>query len=140
MDRPAEGLTAPEPPTGPDPDRRRPRDLALLLLAIGSHPPRARARDQQADRAGGALLRHVLDRLAALDPDPDSLDTALAAIVAEVGGPTGPTRGVCSQLRQEWDDLRAAPDAWGWLVAEALECTRRGDDTGPRRGRSCAAP
>src|SRR5205823_15084165 len=94
MDRPAEALTSEE---------RRPRDLALLLLAIGTDPPRARARDQQADRAGAALRREVLDRLAALDPEPADLDAALASIVAALGEPTGPTRGVCSQVRHEWD-------------------------------------
>lgn len=114
------------PDDNDDPPPRRPRDMALLLLAIGTEPPRARARDQQADRAGGALRRLVLNRLAALDPEPDGLDAALAAVVAELGEPTGPARGVCSQVRREWDDLCAAPGAWAWLVSEAID--RSGDD------------
>ena len=132
MDRPTEDLT-------PD-DGRRPRDLALLLLAIGVDPPRERARDQQADRAGGDLRRRVLDRLAALDPEPEAIESALAAIVVEFGDPTGPTRGVCSQLLQEWEQTRVSPGAWSWLLSEAIENADRGDE--PRRGkrRPRAAP
>lgn len=123
-------------------ERHRPRDLAVLLLAIGADPPRVRARDQQADRAGADLRRRVLDRLAALDPDPDpeALGQALAAIVAEFGEPTGPTRGVCSQWRQEWEQTLASPGAWAWFLAEALERTKAGDEPGPKRGRSRGAP
>ncbi len=132
MDRPPEGLNRDA--------GRRPRDLALLLLAMGTDPPRARARDQQADRAGADLRRRVLDRVAALDPEPDALDAALAAIVAGFGDPTGPTRGVCSQVRREWEETLASPGAWPWLIAEALERTGRGDDPGPRRRSSRGAP
>jgi hypothetical protein len=114
---------------------RRPRDLALLRLAAGTEPPRARARDQQADLAGGALLRVVLDRLAALDPDPDGLDAALASIVAELGEPTGPTRGVCAQVRDEWAQLLAAPSGWDWLLSEAVERSALGDEPRPTRRR-----
>jgi hypothetical protein len=134
VDRPTEGVTPVEA------GGRRPRDLALLLLAIGADPPRARARDQQADRAGGALRQRVLDRLAALDPEPSELDAALAAIVAEFGAPTGPTRGVCSQVRQEWDQALASPGAWAWLLAEALERTARADGPDPGRRRARGAP
>jgi hypothetical protein len=77
--------------------RPRPRDLALLLLAASNLPPRARARDQQTNLAGLALRRGVLDCLAALDPEPKDLESALMTIVAELGEPTGPTRGVCTQ-------------------------------------------
>ena len=114
---------------------RRPRDLALLLLAIGTDPPRLRARDQQADVAGAALRQRVLDRLAALDPEPADLDAALASIVAVFGDPTGPTRGVCVQLRREWDEAVAAPGAWAWLIAEALDRTERGEAPLTGRGR-----
>jgi hypothetical protein len=95
--------------------------MALLLLAIGGGPPRDRARDQQADLAGSDLHRRVLDRLAALDPEPDDCEAALASIVAEFGEPTGPTRGVCVRIRQEWDECRGSPEAWAWLLTEALE-------------------
>jgi hypothetical protein len=134
VDRPTEGLT-PEPDTG-----RRPRDLAVLLLAIGTDPPRARARDQQADRAGAELRRRVLDRLAALDPEPDAIESALAAIAAAIGEPTGPTRGVCSQILQEWEQTRVAPGAWAWLVSEAVRCSGRGDGPGRGQGRRHGAP
>ena len=120
----------------------RPRDLAVLLLAIGTGPPRARARDQQADLAGGELLRNVLDRLAALDPEPDEVDQALTRIVTELGDPTGPTRAVAATIRHEWDDARHVPGYWAWLVSEALEKTLRDGEPGreSRRGRSRGAP
>jgi hypothetical protein len=115
----------------PDPDDspRRPRDLALLLLAAGGDPPRQRARDQQADRAGAALRRRVLDRLAALDPEPQGCEAALARIVAEFGEPSGPTRGVCGLILREWESARLSPGYWAWLLAEALAA---GDERGDR--------
>lgn len=100
---------------------RRPRELALLLLAIGGGSPRQRARDQQADLAGSELHRRVLDRLAALDPEPGDCEAALARIVSEFGDPTGPTRGVCLGVRQEWEECRATPSAWAWLLSQAIE-------------------
>ena len=109
---------------------QRPRDLALLLLAIGGGLPRQRARDQQADLAGTDLHRRVLDRLAALDPEPDECEAALAGIVTEFGDPTGPTRGVCLRVLQEWDEARHSSEVWAWLLAEALEA---GEGTPKRR-------
>ena len=44
----------------------QPAEWAILLLALGGDPPRQRARDQQADRAGGSLRLIVLDRLSAM--------------------------------------------------------------------------
>lgn len=111
---------------------RRPRDLAMLLLASGDGPPRARARDQQADLAGLALRRCILDRLAALDPEPEELETALAAIVAAFGEPTGPTRGVALAILQDWESARVGPGFWSWLLNEAIEAGR---DDRPRRKR-----
>jgi hypothetical protein len=127
-------MAAAEPdPEDANPSLMRPRDLALLLLATSHEPPRARARDQQADRAGGALRRRVLDRLLE-DPEPEVLEVALAAIVAAFGEPSGPTRGVCSMFRQEWAESRLAPGYWTWLLSEAVA---RGDgERGPRRRRS----
>jgi hypothetical protein len=124
MDEPAESLI----------EVRRPRDLALLLLAIGTDAPRARARDQQADRAGSELRRRVLDRLAALDPEPGTLDETLATIIADFGEPTGPTRGVCASVREEWIQANSTPQAWSWLLQEALVISDRGGE--PRRRRS----
>jgi hypothetical protein len=88
----------------------RPRDLALLLLASGDLRPRQRARDQQADHAGLALKRRVLDRIAALDPEPADLEATLARIVEEMGPPLGPTRAIAVTIRDEWQDARAAPE------------------------------
>jgi hypothetical protein len=114
---------------------QRPRDLAVLLLAISGEAPRQRARDQQADVAGDSLRCRVLNRLAALDPEPEAVEETLAAIVAEFGEPSGPTRGVCSLIYQEWIDSRTAPGFWAWLLAEAIGRT----DRPPRRGRPRAA-
>jgi len=110
-----------DPDAGTAPVERRPRDLALLLLAMGGGPPRQRARDQQADLAGMDLYRRVLDRLASLDPEPADCEATLAQIVQEFGEPTGPTRGVCLRIRQEWEEARESPTFWSWLIAEALE-------------------
>jgi hypothetical protein len=124
------------PPETVIPDSpRRPRDFAVLLLAIGTGPPRARARDQQADVAGGELLKRILDRVAAIDPEPEDLEATLARIVFEIGDPTGPTRAVCSQLLEEWSQTQHAPGAWPWLISEALERTGRGDEPRKRRRR-----
>src|SRR5205823_13402942 len=67
----------PEPPPPPANELLRPRDLALLLLASGDLRPRKRARDQQADRVGLDLKHRILQRLAALDPEPEALEAAL---------------------------------------------------------------
>jgi hypothetical protein len=101
---------------------------------MGGGPPRQRARDQQADLAGVELHREVLDRLAALDPEPDDCDSAMARIVAEIGEPTGPTRAICLGIRQEWEQCRVSPAAWSWLLSEAIQAADDGT-TRRRRGR-----
>jgi hypothetical protein len=109
----------------------RPRDLAVLLLASGELSPRQRARDQQADHAGGALKRRVLSELIARDPDGPELEAALLAVVEEIGPPPGPTRSVALSFLEEWRVAAATP---GWvehLIGEAV--TERKE--GPRRGR-----
>jgi hypothetical protein len=117
----------------------RPGDFARILLAGDSAPPRARARDQQADLAGESLRRHVLHRLVALDPDPENLDEALLAIALEQAEPTGPARGVCSAIRQEWEMARLSPSYWSFLIAQALHAdqaqarARKFPESGARR-------
>lgn len=101
------------------------------MLAGGGNPPRQRARDQQADRIGEALRRRVLDRLAALDPEPDGIEAALARVVAELGEPSGPTRSLCALIRQEWESVRSNPAYWQWLLAEAVAA----DESGASRSR-----
>jgi hypothetical protein len=98
----------------------RPRDLAHLLLAGGSRPPRQRARDQQADLAGLELKRQVLIRLAALDPEPEALDAALQTIIIDIGPPFGPTRGICLNIRYDWETACSSPDFVAWLLNEAI--------------------
>lgn len=112
----------------------RPGDLAHLLLAGGDLLPRQRARDQQADLAGMELKRQALHRLIALDPEPDALDDALDRIIAELGPPYGPTRGICLNIRYDWEAACSSPQFVAWLLNEAV---REGE--GRPRGRKRAA-
>jgi hypothetical protein len=109
---------------GPPTEPLRPRDLALLLLASGDLLPRQRARDQQADLAGMELKRRVLDRLAALDPEPDELEEALARIIHEMEPPAGPVRAIATLIRDEWQAACAAPTWVAQLLAEGTRQTR----------------
>jgi hypothetical protein len=117
-----------------DRDLLRPRDLALLLLASGDLLPRQRARDQQADRVGLDLARLVLDRLAALDPEPAQLEEALTCIVEEIGPPLGPTRAIAATVRDDWQAACAAPEWVAQLLGQAVQqSAREGEDR--HRGR-----
>ncbi len=98
----------------------RPKDLANLMLSGGDLLPRQRARDQQADLAGMALKREVLERLSALDPEPEEIDDALARIIEAIGEPSGPTRGVCLHVKYDWEAACQSPEFVGWLLHEAL--------------------
>ncbi|HEY0603872.1 MAG TPA: hypothetical protein VGD58_13220 [Herpetosiphonaceae bacterium] len=111
----------------------RPADLAHLLLAGGDLLPRQRARDQQADLAGMELKRRVLHLLIALDPEPEDLDAALDRIIAEIGPPFGPTRGICLNVRYDWEAACTSPQFIAWLIDEAV---REGE--GQRRGKKRA--
>lgn len=102
-----------------EPEPLRPRDLALLLLASGDLVPRQRARDQEADRAGLQLKRRVLDRLAALDPEPADLASTLTRIVLELGEPSGPARAIALSVLDDWQAACASPAWVGQLLAEA---------------------
>ncbi len=112
----------------------RPRDLALLLLASGHLLPRDRARDQQADVAGMGLKREVLERLAALDPEPEVLDAGLLEIIKAIGEPTGPTRGVCLDVRADWEAAMVAPEFAPWLLNQAIREGEGRRAGGKRRG------
>lgn len=112
----------------------RPADLAHLLLAGGDLLPRQRARDQQADLGGMELKRRVLHLLIALDPEPEDLDAALDRIIAEIGPPFGPTRGICLNVRYDWEAACSSPQFIAWLIDEAV---REGE--GQRRGKKRAS-
>jgi hypothetical protein len=102
----------------------RPRDFALVLLASGDvAPPRQRARDQQADRAGLDLKRRVLIALADLDPEPQDLEAALLEIVEQLGPPLGPTRSIAAGLFDEYAAIAAAPGCVEYLLSKGLEST-----------------
>jgi hypothetical protein len=108
----------------------RPADLAHLLLAGGELLPRQRARDQQSDLAGMALKRDVLHRLVTIDPEPEELDAALEQIIVDVGPPFGPTRGICLNIRYDWEAALASPQFVAWLLDEAVR-----EGAGERRGK-----
>jgi hypothetical protein len=112
----------------------RPRDLALLLLASGDLLPRQRARDQQADVAGLELKRRLLDRLAAIDPEPAMLEPTLLAIINEFGEPTGPTRALALALVEEWQAACSTPEWMAHLLEQALNESA----IAPKRERSSA--
>jgi hypothetical protein len=105
-------------------DSPRPRDLALLLLASGDMLPRQRARDQQADRAGLALKRQILERIVAIDPEPGALEETLVQIIRELSPPSGPARALAVQFREEWLAACAAPDWMAHLLGEAVTTSK----------------
>ena len=107
------------------------------MLAGGELLPRQRARDQQADLAGMALKRDVLERLSALDPEPEEIDGALAQIIEAIGEPSGPTRGVCLNIRYDWDAACQSPDFVAYLLNEALRASS-GERRRGRRARQSA--
>ena len=115
----------------------RPKDLADLLLAGGDLLPRARARDQQADLEGMELKREVLLRLSALDPEPAEIEGALAGIIAAMGEPSGPTRGVCLSIRYDWEAACQSPAFVAWLLDEAVR-ESAGTQRKGKRGRERA--
>jgi hypothetical protein len=98
----------------------RPRDLALLLLASGDLLPRQRARDQMPDIAGLHLKRRLLERLAAIDPEPEEMDASMARIIDELGPPAGPTRALALSFREEWQMAAANPEWLTQLVEQAV--------------------
>jgi hypothetical protein len=81
-----------------------------------------------------------------LDPDPEELEEALLAVIIEFGEPTGPTRGVCTAIHQEWEMARIQPDYWTFLVGQARPRYRQGSflnrEPRPRRlaGAVCESP
>lgn len=109
----------------------RPKDVADLMLAGGELLPRQRARDQQADLAGMALKREILVRLSALDPEPEEIEVALAQIIEAMGEPSGPVRGVCLNIRYDWEAACQSPQFVAWLLEEAL----RASSGAPRKGK-----
>jgi hypothetical protein len=115
-------------------DPLRPRDLALVLLASRDLSPRKRARDQQADLAGMALKRRVLEEVAALDPEPEFVEAALAQIVETLGPPFGPARAIAAIVRDEWQMACATPEWVAHLLAEAIDTPASNDSKSTSRG------
>jgi hypothetical protein len=99
----------------------RPADLALLLLASEELRPRKRLRSQYPDIAGLELKRSLLQRIAALDPDPNNLEATLARLIDELGPPPGPIRALAIGFRDDWQGLASNPD---WLEQLREEAAR----------------
>lgn len=99
----------------------RPRDLSLLMLAAGGKPPRQRARDQKADRAGFELRQQLLDRLAQLDPDADELEASLMRVIEELGPPSGPVRAIAANVRDEMRSAYEDPSIVEHLIRDAVQ-------------------
>ena len=70
---------------------------------------------------GDAIRSRVLNRLVVLVPESDGLESALVAIVAELGEPSGSTRAVCTAVLQEWEMVRLSPGFWPFLIGQAME-------------------
>jgi hypothetical protein len=100
----------------------RPAEYALWRLAVESSPPRARARDQQADRLGLDLQKALLLPLVSLDPDPEDLPAALDSIIQNLGPQSGPARGLARLILDDWHACLQAPVFWTWILQEA--CAR----------------
>jgi hypothetical protein len=107
-----------------------PREFALLLLASDDLLPRQRARDQQADRAGLDLMRRLLDRVAAIDPEPQEFESVLMQVAGELGTPAGPARAVAATVLEDWKNAVASPAFVDHLLQQAL-----GSETKETKGR-----
>jgi len=90
----------------------RPRDLAVLLLSSEELRPRKRLRSQHPDITGMELKRRLLEAVADVDPDPESLDAALAGLIDQLGSPPGPIRELALGFRDDWLGLASNPH---WL-------------------------
>jgi len=101
-------------------DQPRPAQIAALLLAAASSPPRQRARDQQADLVGNQLKQRILHRIVELDPDGATLEKVMASVVAEIGEPVGPTRAIARLVTEELAEARRNPEFTQWLLDEAV--------------------
>jgi len=98
----------------------RPADFARLLLAGGDLVPRQRARDQEADRAGLAIKRRLLERLAADDPEADAIEAVLTHAVEDWGEAAGSARAVAATILEEWHAACADPRIVAHLLTNAV--------------------
>lgn len=104
----------------------RPAEFAQFLLASDGGPPRARARDQQADRAGEDLRRHLLGEIASTDPPAEAMETTLLDWVQSQGEACGPARGIAASVWEEWRMLQSNESFRDYLIREALHASEPG--------------
>jgi hypothetical protein len=73
--------------------------------------------------AGLALKRRLLERVAALDPEPIDLERTLMRAVEGLGPPTGPTRALALSFLEEWHAACTTPQWIAHLLDEAVRRT-----------------
>jgi hypothetical protein len=88
----------------------RPRDFALLLLAAGDVAIRDRARDQQADLAGLALKRRMLNEMVAVDPESHEMAAFLFELPKRLDAASCSIRSLALAVMQEWQTARVTPN------------------------------
>ena len=75
--------------------------LALAALAASEGRRKRRKRDQTPDTIGLELKRHLLQRAAAADPDPEAFEGWLLG-QALAAPASGPVRAMCVEIFQEY--------------------------------------
>ena len=116
-------------PPSSDPGARaatslRPAEFARLALAsVGASEGRRRRRqrDTLADSLGLDLKLALLQAVAAADPDSEEFERFLLEYALTADGPSGPIRGVCSDVWLEWESASIAPSFVEWLRGGARE-------------------
>ena len=107
----------------------RPRDFSLLALSIESRMPWKLRKKREAHDAFQELKLKLLDRVIAVDPDPEDLERVL--VEAALEEPTdGPARGIVTDILLDWDMVRTSPRTARWMVEQA---TSPPEERRPRR-------
>src|SRR5262249_1917593 len=113
----------------------RPAEFARLArrsIEVSEGRRRRRQRDTLADSLGLEMKQALLLAIEAADPEPEDFERFLLEDALLPGRPSGPTRGVCTDLWGEWAQIQLLPDFAEWLRSGAVE---RGDENrSPGRG------
>lgn len=102
----------------------RPAEFARLARAsieVSEGRRRRRQRDTLADELGLELKLALLEAIEAADPEPEELEAFLLEYALRPERPSGPIRGVCTDLRAEWEIAQIAPAFAAWLREGAPE-------------------
>lgn len=102
----------------------RPAEFAQLAhasIAASESRRRRRQRDTEPDRVGLEMKLDLLAAIEAADPDPEEFERFLLEYALQPGRPSGPVRGVCSDLWLEWETVVSTPAYADWLRAGGQE-------------------